>query len=206
MNKGIRTVLIILAVLILIAVGVFFVLDKEPANTDIFACTTKTAVEDYLKNNKAEQYAMDDGQCRIQNLEVLDREAKVTVLFNAESASRTSAVWTLSDEIAHEFTQAEKEKIGASFDAIKEKLEKKLGTQLEQYDLLPSFEGVVLEDTEEQFYQGAHIREYSIRDEMGALWLFRYEVCGGIAQVSLTRLFDETGYEGFIPAVDMTKV
>lgn len=143
--------------------------------------------------------------------------------FSEETVSRISVVWELFDAnmspaasnqneeeqlssaYQHEFTQAEKEKINADFNAIKQKLAERLGTNLEEYDILPSFEGAVLEDTEEQFYQETHIREYSVRDKAGTLWLLRYEVCGGIVQASLTKLLDETGYEGFIPVVDLTK-
>ena len=223
MNKVTRTVLITLAAIVLVAAVLIFSMEREAPNTDVLTCATRTAVEDFIEANKIKQYALDDASCIFNSLVVLDKEASVEVSFSEETVSRISAVWELFDgHMAHaaadqgeeddvvnadpyEFTQAEKDEVRASFDALREKLEERLGAKLEQYDILPVYEGAVLEDTEDQFYQGTHIREYSVRDKAGTLWILRFEACSGVVKASLVKLLDETGYEGFLPVVDLTK-
>lgn len=223
MNK-VKLIAIIVCVIVVVSIGFFLITSgRDSANSDLLSCNTKVAVTEFIEGNKVENYTMDEQHCSFDNLAVLGKESIVEVLFSNDAVSRISVSWELYDpikasisngqfsedqlesEYIYEYTQTERGNIHAIFNSLKQELEERVAVELEQYDLIPSYDGASLEDTDEEFFQGSHIREYSVRDTSGTLWLLRFEICGGIAQASLFKLVDETGYEGFIPVVDLTK-
>lgn len=222
--KKVNLIAIIVCVVIAVIIGVFLLTSgNSSAKIDLLSCNSKATVTQFIEENKIDSYTMDDSHCTLSNLALFGKESNVEVLFDYDTVSRMSVSWELYDpfkemfangqgseeelgtEYQYEYTQAEKEDVLSTFNSLKQRFQEKLDVELVHYDLIPSYDGASLEDNDEQFFQGSHIREYSVRDRAGILWLFRFEICGGIAQVDLFKLADETGYEGFIPVVDLTK-
>lgn len=222
--KKVNLIAIIVCAVVVFIIGVFLLTSgKGSANIDLLSCNTKATVTEFIESNRVDNYTLDEQHCAFENLDVFGKESIVEVLFDTDAVSRIYVSWDLYDpgmerilneeisgerldtEYPHEYTQAERENVYSMFNSLKQKFEERVDIELEQYDLVPSYDGASLEDNDENFFQGSHIREYSVRDSAGILWLLRFEVCGGIAQVCLFKLVDETGYEGFIPVVDLTK-
>lgn len=222
--KKVNLIAIIVCVVIAVIIGVLLLTSgNSSAKIDLLSCNSKATVTQFIEENKINSYTMDESHCTLNNLAVFGKESNVEVLFDSDTVSRMSVSWELYDPIKemiangqvteeemeteqqHEYTQAEKDDVLSMFNSLKQRFAESLDVELVQYDLIPSYDGASLEDSDEQFFQGSHIREYSVRDSAGILWLLRFEICGGIARVNLFKLADETGYEGFIPVVDLTK-
>lgn len=215
-------IIAIVLVAIIVAVTLFFVIGSHNNNDtdDILSCSTTASVKEYIEQNKIEIYSFETDYCHISDVPVLGSEATVEFFFNGESTSQIKAYYTLFqcidenaseeelesfDVMSYEFTQNDKKEITDAFDKVKKGVEKKLGCTLEKYDLIPTQNGLEIEDNEDKFYQGLFVREYSVRDSSGMLWLLRFEASYGMAQATLIKVVDDSGYEGFIPAIDMTK-
>jgi len=223
--KKINFLAIIAAVLvvIIIAVTLFFVFGNrtEKDNSgEILNCSTVADVKEYIEQNKIESYSFDTDYCYIGNISVLGSNSDVEFLFKNEATIQISVLYPLFqcidenasekelesfDVMSYEFTQNDKKDITNAFDKVKKGVENKLGCTLEKYDLIPTQNGLEIEDNEDKFYQGLFVREYSVRDRSGTLWLLRFEASYGLAQATLIKVVDDSGYEGFIPAIDMTK-
>ena len=108
------------------------------------------------------------------------------------------------------FDDDEKGQIEQTFNSIKKSFECFFNCgEFKTCDYVPAHipEGgeKVSEDNDENFYRGFVIREYSLRDSDGILWLLRFEASNGSASASILKIIDETGYEGFLPIIDMTQ-
>lgn len=230
--KKVKVIVIIACIVILALIGVLLLTsNKEPEKEtqpetktfDILSCASKAKVTEFIEGNQVEDYTMDDQYCTLYNLTVFEKASDVEVLFQKDAVSQMIVSWELYDPIAEQisngeiteeqqgtqspypYTKAQRESSSSMFQTLKKNFEERFGVELQQCDRIPAYEGASLEDTDEVFFQGSHIREYSVRDQDGILWLLRFEICGGIAQACLLKLVDETGYEGFIPMIDLTK-
>lgn len=222
--KKVKVVAIILCVVIVGIVGVLWLtLGNNAGKIDILNCNNRGMVTEFIKDNKLSNYTFDAQHGSFSGLPVLNKEANVEILFENDAIEQISVVWEIYNpikvlvangqlskepqetEYVHKYTKEEIDTVNLSFASLKEKLEDRFGVTLEQYDLSPAYDGASLEDNDEEFFKGSHIREYSVRDEAGTLWILRFEICGGLGQAGLLKLVDENGYEGFIPAVDLTK-
>lgn len=215
----------IIAIVLFFSIGValFFVLgnkgNKSDVN-DVLDCSTLSEVKEYIEQNKVESYSFDTDICRMSNVSVLGCDASLDFYFENESTDQIKVYYTLFqcidenaseeelesfDVMSYNFTQRDKEEIVKAFNNVKSSFERKIGCTLEQYDLVPAHEGVAIEDDDDKFYQGLLVKEYSVRDTSGILWLLRFEASYGMARATLIKVVDDSGYEGFIPKIDMTK-
>ena len=105
------------------------------------------------------------------------------------------------------FTKEDREEIAKAFDAVKAGFEEYVGCgEITQYDVVPLGEGATAEDDEEKFYQGLFLKEYSVRDRNNVLWILRFHAAYGQSTAILSKIVDDSEYEGFIPVVDLTRV
>ena len=223
MNK-VKLIAIITSVVLVVIAGVLLLtLGRNSVEYDLLSCNTKGMLEDYIDGNKITNYVLDEQHCSFNSLSIFGRESSAEVLFDNDAIEQISVSWELYDpikilvangeiteeqantEYVHKYTQEEIESLNLSFASLKKEMENRFGIILEHYDLIPTYDGASLEDNAEHFLNGSYIREYSVRDKSGVLWFLRFEICGGIGHASLIKLIDETGYEGFIPILDMTK-
>jgi len=212
------------ALFLVIVAGIFVFVCKDDKPTEeciILGASNRTEVKKYIESNGIEKYSFDTNTCYLGEIEVLGKEAQVEFYFDEKEETKQIVTYytlfqyvnekateneieSVEDNKLYSFTDKDKKKIEESFDEIKEVFGAYMGCELEQYDLLPTHEGVSLEDDAKSFYQGDVIREYSVRDKMGVLWLLRYEASYGNATATLVKIVDDTEYEGFIPVIDMS--
>ncbi len=216
-------IIAIVLVVVIIAVTLCFIIGKNGEKNDeidVLNCSDLKEVKEFIEENEIEAYSFDTDYCHMSNVSVLNSEATVEIFFKNEATSQFKVYYTLFqcvdenasqeelenfDIMSYSFSQEDKDEINIAFDRVKKSFENKLGCILEQYDLIPTQEGVEVEDNDEKFYQGLLIKEYSVRDSWGTIWLLRLEASYGMARATLIKVVDDSGYEGFIPSVDMTK-
>ena len=224
-SVNIFAIVSVILVLIILAVTLFFVLgnrnDKKPVDdtTDIFDCLTIDDLKDYIKDNKIKTYYFETDSCYIESMLVLGVDAVVEFSFQNNYTSQIKATYQIFecvDENAEEdnlkqidvksyqFTKKDKETIQEGFNKVKSGLEEKLGCKLEKYSLIPTREGLKIDDSEEEFYDGSFVREYSVRDKDGKLWILRFEASYGYSRATLIKLINDSEYDGFVPTVDIT--
>jgi len=104
------------------------------------------------------------------------------------------------------FSKEDKEAITKAFDKVKAGFEQYVDCAIAQYDVVPLQDGAAAEDDEEKFYQGLFLKEYSVRDRNNVLWILRFHAAYGQATATLSKIVDDSEYEGFIPVVDLTRV
>lgn len=209
--------------LVFIVAGFMIWVSKDGKKTEenqVFLLDNKSDVEAYVDANSLQRYSFDIDECYLGDLQVLGHDAEVECYFDESNNISQLVVhyllfqYTSSDETGtedeesedtsiYDFTDEDKKKIDESFQSIKKLLEKYLDCKLETYDVVPTYQEANTEDSDENFYQGNVIREYSIRDRAGILWLLRYEASYGSATATLEKVIDDSEYAGFIPAIDM---
>jgi hypothetical protein len=194
----------------------------EKVSLGIMEITDRAELEAYLEEKQLVEdrdYTITPELCNLYGQNLLDSMADIEIAFEGERILWINARFDVflhefsEDEMIDEsvteysFTEAEKEQITKSFDALREQLECYYGCQLSKYDLVPILDlgGSSITDPEKAFYDGLVLREYSVRDSNGILWLLRCDAFNGIASAVLYKIVDEYGYENFIPIVDMTK-
>lgn len=193
---------------------------EEDTETALLNCSTVFDVEEYISAHGIETYELSTDFCAVNGVSLFGADAEVEFAIENEAVSRIRVKYTLFQDAFEElgetdletyditqyrFSQEDKEYIEKAFNDLKERFEQYVGGTLEQYDLLPAQEGVSTEENEELFYQGLQIKEYSVRDRNGVLWLLRYQAAYGMAHATLMKIVDDFDYEGFIPGVDLTK-
>lgn len=220
--KKVNILAVIGIILILIVLAIVFITFGNGKNekNSILSAKNKAEVNEYIKSNKIELYGFESNHCYIDQINLLNSDSNMKIFFNENDETDQIVVdYTLfeyvneniseediestENETAYVLTNKDKEKIQKSFEKIKSAFEEYIGCEIKQYDLIPTYEGASTEDNDENFYSGNVIREYSVRDKAGALWLLRYEAANGGASATLMKIIDETEYEGFIPIVDM---
>lgn len=194
----------------------------EKVSLGIMEITDRAELEAYLEEKQLVEdrdYTITSELCNLYDQDLLGSAVDLEIAFEGERIlwmnARFDVFWhDFSDEemedggvTEYSFTEAEKAQITKSFDALREQLERYYGCQLSEYDLVPivDFGGTSITDSDKAFYDGIVLREYSVRDSNGTLWLLRCDAFNGIASALLCKIVDEYGYENFIPIVDMTK-
>ena len=223
MRKRVNLIAIfsIILIFVIVAVSLFIILgNKTSDNNEILNCSTITEVKEYIENNDIASYGFDSNYCHISDVSVMDLIADVEFLFKDEATAQITVFYDLFQKIdedasqeelesfdvmTYKFTENDKKEIVNSFNKVKQNAENKFGCKFEKYDLIPTQEGLEIDNDENKFYEGLFVREYSVRDSYGMLWLLRFEASYGMARATLIKVVDDSGYEGFIPIVDMTK-
>lgn len=212
------------ALLLVVIAGVLILVRRDDSNEDadkILQLVSKSEVKEYIELHDIEKFSFDTSGCYLGDVEVLGNEAQIEFYFNEKDDVKQIVTYytlfqyvndkavedeieSVEDSSLYNFTDKDKKKVEDAFNAVKEAFGKYIECELEQYDLIPTHEGASTEDENEDFYQGNVIREYSVRDRGGVLWLLRYEASYGNATATLVKLVDDSEYEGFIPTIDMS--
>lgn len=202
---------IAVVVLAIIGVVLFLIFGGGADKTELLNCTTRGQVQAFFDEAKAENGYINDAQCYMENVELFGRKATVDVSFNGDLVSDLQVNWILhhldfsEDETAQTFGESDRKIVSEEFENLRKEFSKYLGAELVQYDLAPAYMDAPLEDSDEQFFLGNHLREYSVRDRSGNLWILEMSASYGMAVARLRKVVDESGYVGFIPALDLTK-
>lgn len=217
--------LAIIAIILVVVVAVVLLFcfgnrSESDNKGDLLKCSTVSDVEDYIRRNEIKRYELNDDACAIDGISVFGANSIVEISFQDKAVSRINVDYTLFqdsfeglseeeresfDITQYQFSQENKERIDKAFNEIKISFEQYVDGSVDHYDLIPTQEGVSIEENEDLFYQGLLIKEYSLRDRNNVLWLLRYQAAYGMAHATLIKIVDETGYEGFVPIVDLTK-
>lgn len=212
-----------IALLLVVVVGILIFVRKDDSKAEesnILQAVSKSEVKQYIESNDIEKFSFDTNACYLGDVEVLGNGAQVEFFFDEKDETKQIVTYytlfqyvndkatedeieSVEDNSLYDFTDKDKKKITELFDDVKKSFEEYVGCEIEQYDLIPTHEGVSTEDNDENFYQGNVVREYSVRDKAGILWLLRYEASYGSAEATLIKIVDDAEYEGFIPIVDM---
>ena len=199
----------------------------EKISLGILEASNRSAVEAYLEENQLteeQDYFITEEICNVFAQELLNSTANIDIsFFNGEILQMTANFDLFcrefdEEEIAegdvieeetpeYSFTQKEKDKIAEQFGSLLKYLEQYWGCQLSEYDLIPLADlgGAEISDPEEAFYEGKVLKEYSVRDRNGILWLLRFDAFDGMSYATLYKIVNENGYEEFVPVVDLTK-
>ena len=211
-------VAILLAIVCFIVFGIKGGSDK---NLDIFSVSNKEELQEYVSNNKIESYGFDEDVAYIRDIKIFDKTADIEFLMTDDVVDEIDVYFTLfqigmdeeyendtdvsDDTVEYQFTDKDKEQINKSFEIIKTSFGDYLGCSFEKYDVIPIENSESLENNEENFYAGKFLKEYSVRDKDGVLWIMRFEASYGSATMVIYKLVDESGFDNFIPSIDLTK-
>lgn len=213
MKKKILLIVALAILIIAIATTIVVVLNnKKDDTTSLLDFSTKSEVESLIEAEKIEGAFVTENYTSIETYEILNTTAKVEIIYSEDESFYSFRL--LFDLFTYEFTDGEqeykftskdKEKIEKQFNEIKTAFGEYLGCELQQYDVVPARELEKLEDTDEAFYKGDIVREYSVRDVNGTLWILVYEASNGTASATIEKVLDEGKYMDFIPSIDLTK-
>lgn len=217
---------VVFAVVAIVFGALYFVGEKKEKNVepeidkpDILSCTDKGSVKKYIETNNIQEYSMQDDACNIYGTQVFETNANVEISFDGESVAQIKASYTLFeciDENASEeelknidltkyvFSSDDRNKINEACENIKTQLENRLGCEkIEQYDFIAISDKEKSGNDEEDFFDGSFMKEYSVRDSNGVLWLLDFEASYGKTYATLFKIVDDKDYEGFIPIKNM---
>ena len=184
---------------------------------------SKTELEEYIEKEEIDIYSFNIDMAYIGGITLFDTESEIEFYMHNGAVTEMNAYFLLfqpemsemteppAEEAEPEatqpyvFTDGEKAEIEAAFQTVKKGFEEYVGCSLKNYDIIPTHDTETLEDNDAAFYAGEFMKEYSVRDSNGILWILRYEASIGYASAILYKIVDETGFEGFVPSVDMTK-
>lgn len=217
-----KIIISVTAIVLIVAVVASIVLfgdSDKSSGSEVFSVHTEEDIKKFVKNNNIKSYGFDEDTAYINEIELFDGTAAVEFYMTDGNITEIYADFILfenfaeheddSDEIeevaVEELSDSDKKHIEKNFEEIKTAFSEYMGCTFESYDVLATYGKENVEDTDENFYSGNFIKEYSVRDKYGVLWIMRYGAVPEYASVSICKLVDETGYEGFIPAVDLTK-
>ena len=217
---------IIIGILALVLVALICVIifgpkpEETSKNVDILALSNRADLEKYMSENSIKSYSFDDDIAYVRSIELFGASADIEFLMADDVLDEISVGYVLfqpaldeyendtdvpDDVPVYQFTDKDKEDINKGFGAIKAEFEKYIGCVFEDYDLVPTVDSENLEKSEANFFDGKYIKEYSVRDSKGILWIMQFEASYGSSTVIIHKFVDETGFEGFVPAIDLTK-
>ncbi len=217
---------IILAVSIAIASYFLFFVPKDEEQPqkqdDVIALSTEDEIKAYIDKNEISIYDFEEDIAYLLGIDVFGQGADVEFYLTEKKVKQINVTYYLffpglgeeylnendiveNDGTIYQFTQEDKDNITNKFNSIKDNFEQYIGCYFEKYDLVPTHNTETLEDTDESFYNGDFIKEYSVRDADGVLWIMQYEASMGTSTVVISKIVDESNFEGFIPAIDLTK-
>lgn len=215
-KRKIITVILVAILAVLIAV-IILQSKNNKNNEDIFSVSSKTDLQEYISNNKIETYSFDKDIAYVGEIKLLGEESDIELYMTDDIVNQIYAHYLLfqneideeqeddADAQIYQFTEQDKENINKTFNTIKGNFEKYIGCTFDGYDVVPVASSDNTIDNEDNFYEGMFIKEYSVRDKNGVLWLMRFEASYGSASTSIYKILDESGYEGFIPRIDLTQ-
>lgn len=218
-----KKVLIIACVTILLLALVACTQNGDGNSIDVLSVMTETELEEYIEKEDIEIYSFSVDMAYIGGVTLFDTESEIEFYMRNDAVTEMDVIFPLfqieladvseppTEETKEEilkpyvFTDGEKSEIQSAFQKVKKGFEEYVGGTLESYDIIPTHDMEILEDNDDAFYAGEFVKEYSVRDRNGTLWILRYEASYGFATAVLYKMVDETGFEGFIPGVDLTK-
>ena len=221
-----RKTLILIGILLVILISLICIIVFGPKtnkgkNLDVLSISSRSEIENYIEQNNIETYSFDEESACISNIDLFDFKADVNfiifndnvdeinigfLLFQYTSGTEYENDTDVPEEVpVYQFTDKDKNEISKTFNSIKKHFESYLGCTFEDYDVVPTINFEDIENNEDNFFDGKFVKEYSVRDGNGVLWIMRYEASYGSASVEIYKIINETGFEGFIPAIDMTK-
>lgn len=201
---------IVLAVILAVVLVFSFAGKKEEQTAlNVFKLDTVSQVEEYAKEHELTYYADFDGVVSLSSSLVLGKEAEIDFYYSDDSVYKSEAEITLfeaegEDIASYTLTEKDKANIEKSITELTVSFGEKLGCIFEQYSVVNNFEGVTYDNDTDAFFDSLITREYSVRDAGGTLWLLRASAFNNHACAVLTCITDETGYEGFIPSIDLS--
>lgn len=219
--------LIISVTAILIIAGVISVIRFVPKtqdgikeSIDILCVSNESEIKQYIEEENVSIYSFDGDVAYIVGVDVFGTDADIELYMSEKMIEEINICSFLfmagADQIAeddsmvednsdvYQFTEEDKKSIEEKFSHIKENFEDYIGCTFTTYDIVPTRDSVP-EDTDENFYNGDFIKEFSVRDANGILWIMRYEASYGSSSVIISKIINESGFEGFIPSIDLTK-
>lgn len=204
MNKGNLPTWILggVAVLILIVGLIAQQLPEPLPPTDVWMCQTADDVERYVQSYSAQDITRVAGSIYLDAAPLWDTTARVEWRLDEDAVAHIAAICTLPSAAKESYTESEIQTMTQAFQTIKTKWETMLGCTVTRCDAIPTQEDVTDTVTDAAFLNGAYIREYSVRDSSGVLWLLRWAATPQSATVTVHKIIDMTGYEYFKPGVD----
>lgn len=217
---------IIIGILALVLVALVCVIvfgpkhEETNKNADILALSNRTELEKYISENSIKSYSFDADIAYIRGIDLFGATADIEFLMTEENFDEISVGYMLfqpstevyendvdvPDEVPiYQFTDKDKDDINKAFDVVKTGFEEYIGCTFEDYDLVPTVDSENLEKNEANFFDGKFIKEYSVRDSNGVLWIMQFEASYGSSTVVIHKLVNESGFDGFVPAIDLTK-
>ena len=181
---------------------------------------TEREQEKYISENSIKSYSFDADIAYIRGIDLFGATADIEFLMTEENFDEISVGYMLfqpstevyendvdvPDEVPiYQFTDKDKDDINKAFDVVKTGFEEYIGCTFEDYDLVPTVDSENLEKNEANFFDGKFIKEYSVRDSNGVLWIMQFEASYGSSTVVIHKLVNESGFDGFVPAIDLTK-
>lgn len=213
--------ILIIALVALVCLIIFGPKHEETnKNVDILALSNRTDLEKYVSDNSIKSYSFDNDIAYVRSIELFGATADVEFLMADDVFDEISVGYVLfqpvldeyendtdvPDEVpVYQFTDTDKADINKAFDVVKTGFEEYIGCVFEDYDLVPTIDSENLEKSEANFFDGKYIKEYSVRDGNGVLWIMQFEASYGSSTVIIHKFVNETGFEGFVPAIDLTK-
>lgn len=217
---------IIIGILALVLVALVCVIifgpksEETDKNVDILALSNRADLEKYISENSIKAYSFDADIAYVRGVELFGATADIEFLMADDVFDEISVGYVLfqpaldeyendtdvPDEVpVYQFTDKDREDINKAFTAVKSGFEEYIGCVFEDYDLVPTVNSESLEKSEANFFEGKYIEEYSVRDSNGVLWIMQFEASYGSSTVIIHKFVNETGFEGFVPGIDLTK-
>ena len=189
-------------------------LESEDSFNEFLYCNNKSEIEQLLKKGEFTS-GLEENIYYINSVSMLNGTADVEITLEEDIVKGIRSYFLLfvsenitEETTVYEFSDKEIEQIEESFKKIKTAFEKFVDCgEIKQFDSVPAHVAqdgeTVPEEIEEQFYQGFIIKEYSVLDATGVLWILRFEASNGSASAILNKIVDQTEYEGFLPIIDL---
>ncbi len=206
-------------VVVVVAFGIVFFAGRDNvSNCNVFSVHAEDEIKKLVEDENIKSYGFDDGYAYITELDLFGETADVEFYMTDGNITEIAASFTLfenfskemdgadeADVAVPELSESDKKKTEQAFETVKSGFCEYVGCTFESYDVIATYGSDNPEDSEENFFNGRFIKEYSVRDSNGVLWLMHYAADSTYASVNIYKLVDETGYDGFIAAVDLTK-
>ena len=222
--KKVNLLAVIAVALVLVAcvVAFMFFLNNKPKEEDNVALLKYASVEEienYIRDNEINNFFLSETNCLLENVDVLGKVTNVEYTLSQGSVLVANANYVLfqyadenvSDEeldsldlLEYTFTDKDIKEINQRYDELLALFEGTVNCEFEQFDAIPVYDNN-FEKSDKDFYKGLFIKQYSVRDENGVLWFVSFEARYGSAYATISRVNDESNYEGYIPIIDMTK-
>lgn len=186
---------------------------------DILSFSAKEEISSFIEQNDIESFE-EDNCCYLLGTEVFEMDSDAIITYDGDYVKYINVDFLLYERTysdtelenipedgftAEAFSKEEIKKIEDAFSSFKKKFENYINSdELTVYDVISTGDTSVQND-EEGFYKGKTVKQYSIRDKNGTLWILNFSASHGSSIASLRKVLEESDYSGFIPNIDMTE-